>query len=242
MQSAVPHDWSSERSTVGAASAHSLLFTVLGEYVLASGGEVWASTLVRGLGALGVEEPAARQAIARTGSNGWLEPQRVGRRVRWRLTRAGQQLLAAGAERIYGFGGSQNDWDGRWVLLFVDESNGAREKRQRLRTKLAWAGFGYLRAGTWIAAHTEREHEARAVLREFDLTDAVAFVASSGERRGRVRRVDEARPRMAEVPVPRSRPARASLTAPLERRPSAQTVRAKEKRVGAEGATLVRCR
>ena len=181
MGSAVPHDWSSERSTLGAPSARSLLFTVLGEYVLPHGGEAWSAALIRALGALGVEEPAARQAIARTASDGWLEPQRVGRHVRWHLTPAGHRLLAAGAERIYGFGRSQDDWDGNWLLLFVDEGDGARDKRHRLRTRLAWAGFGSLRAGTWIAAHTEREDEARAVLKELDLERAVSFVASSGE-------------------------------------------------------------
>src|SRR5438445_2954520 len=123
MQTAVPHDWSSERSTVGAPSARSLLFTVLGEYVLPHGGEAWAAALIRALGALGVEEAAARQAIARTASDGWLDSERTGRRVRWQLTPSGRQLLTEGAERIYGFGGSQEDWDGRWVLLFVDEDD-----------------------------------------------------------------------------------------------------------------------
>jgi phenylacetic acid degradation operon negative regulatory protein len=157
-----------------------LLFTVLGEFVLPHGGEAWAAALIRALGSLGVEERAARQAIARTASDGWLEAERAGRRVRWRLTAAGRDLLAAGAERIYSFGGSQDDWDGHWVLLFVDEANGAREKRHRLRTRLAWAGFGSLRVGTWIAAHTQAQSEARTVLTELGLSDAVSFVANSG--------------------------------------------------------------
>jgi len=174
MRAAVPHDWSAERSTIGAPSARSLLFTVLGEYVLPHGGEAWSAALIRALGALGVEEAAGRQAIARTASDGWLQPQRVGRRVRWRLTADGHRLLAAGAERIYGFGGSQDDWDGRWVLLFVDEPG------DRLRTRLAWAGFGRLRSGAWIAAHTQAETEARTVLRELGSDGGISFVASSG--------------------------------------------------------------
>jgi phenylacetic acid degradation operon negative regulatory protein len=177
----VPHDWSDRRSA-GAPSARSLLFTVLGEFVLPAGGDVWSGTLIRSLGALGVEEKAARQAIARTAADGWLARTRAGRRVQLQLTDAGRELLETGAGRIYGFGGSQEHWDGRWVLLFVDETNGARDKRHRLRTKLAWAGFGSLRrSGTWIAAHAEREDEARAVLAEFGLRDAVSFVASSGD-------------------------------------------------------------
>jgi len=172
VRAAVPHDWSAERTTLGNPSARSLLFTILGEFVLPHGGEVWASTLIRAFAALGVDEPAARQAIARTAADGWLESKRAGRRVQWRLTSSGHELLATGAERIYGFGGSQEDWDGRWVLLFVDED-------ERLRTRLAWAGFGRLSSGTWIAAHTDREEEARRVLDAAGVR-GVSFVASSG--------------------------------------------------------------
>ena len=173
MRAALPHHWSAERTTIGHPSARSLLFTVLGEYVLPHGGEAWAATLIRALGALGVEEAAARQAIARTASDGWLTSQRTGRRVRWQLSTQGHELLTAGAERIYTFGGSQEEWDGRWVLLFVDEDD-------RVRTRLAWAGFGRLHSDTWIAAHTDREIEARRIL---DTAGAggVSFVASSGE-------------------------------------------------------------
>lgn len=171
----VPHDWSAGRRSAGAPSARSLLFTILGEFVLPSGGEVWAGSAVRGLRSLGVEEKAARQAIARTAADGWLTGERVGRRTLWRLTGACTDLLSAGAERIYSFGESQENWDGRWVLLFVDEANG---ERHHLRTRLAWAGFGPLRSGAWIAAHTEREAEARNALAG---TNAVSFVATSGE-------------------------------------------------------------
>lgn len=171
MRVAVPHDWSAERTTLGHPSARSLLFTVLGEYVLPSGGAAWASTLVRALGALDVEEKATRQAIARTAADGWLQSHRAGRRVRWQLTDAGHGLLASGADRIYGFGGSQEDWDGRFVLLFVDDTN------DKLRTRLAWAGFGQLRPGTWIAAHTDRQDEARALLHG----NGVSLVAQAGE-------------------------------------------------------------
>jgi phenylacetic acid degradation operon negative regulatory protein len=172
MRTAVPHDWSAERTTLGRTSARSLLFTVLGEYVLPCGGQVWASSLVRALGVLEVEEKAARQAIARTAADGWLTSHRLGRRVRWQLTNAGHDLLAAGAERIYGFGGSDEDWDERFVLLFVGEAG------DKLRTRLAWAGFGQLRAGTWIAAHADREAEARSVLAG---VDAISFIASAGQ-------------------------------------------------------------
>ena len=80
-----------------------LLFTVLGEFVLPTGGAAWTSAFIDVLGRLGVEEKAARQALMRTAADGWLAAERVGRRTRWRLTPAGERLLTDGTERIYGF-------------------------------------------------------------------------------------------------------------------------------------------
>lgn len=174
-------DSSLRRRALGVPSARSLLFTILGEYVLPRGGLVWTSTLVQALDVLGVEEKTARQAMARTAADGWLHRERVGRRTRWRLSDAAHQLLREGAERIYSFGGSQEDWDGRWLVLVTDIPDASRDDRHRLRTGLAWAGFGSQRTGVWIAAHIERECEARRVLEGLGLgAAAVSFVATVG--------------------------------------------------------------
>src|SRR5262245_6364456 len=83
----------SRRDTVGAASARSLLLTVLGEFSLPSARPVWTSALVGVMAGPGVEEKAARQALAGTAADGWIEPLRDGRRVRWDLTAPGRRLL-----------------------------------------------------------------------------------------------------------------------------------------------------
>ena len=74
------------RHAAGTESARSLLFTILGELVLPTGGEAWTSAFIDVLGRLGVEEKAARQALMRTAAAGWLEAEKLGRRTRWRLT------------------------------------------------------------------------------------------------------------------------------------------------------------
>ncbi len=66
------------RQELGAASARSLLLTVLGEFVLPDGRPVWTAALIDLLGALDVAEKAARQAIMRTSDSGWIEASRVG--------------------------------------------------------------------------------------------------------------------------------------------------------------------
>src|ERR1700759_1821777 len=91
----------SRRHATGAASARGLLFTLLGEVVLPSGGTAWTSAVIDTLGRLGVEEKPTRQALMRTAADGWLDSERVGRRTRWRLTPAAEELLTDGTEPSY---------------------------------------------------------------------------------------------------------------------------------------------
>ena len=64
------HDGSSRRRSAGTTSARSLLMTILGEFVLPGHAVVWTASLVAAMGALDVEEKAARQAIARAAAEG----------------------------------------------------------------------------------------------------------------------------------------------------------------------------
>jgi phenylacetic acid degradation operon negative regulatory protein len=171
----------SRRRQVGAASARSLLLTILGEFVLPRGGAVWTSTLVTVLGRLGVEEKSARQALARTAAEGWLLSERAGRRVRWSLSAPGRRLLTEGADRIYSFNAALPDWNGEWLLLLVSVPEAQRALRHRLRTRLTWAGFGSPAPGMWLSPHPDREVECDAVLSELGLRGAaMSFRARFG--------------------------------------------------------------
>jgi phenylacetic acid degradation operon negative regulatory protein len=168
----------SRRHAAGAESARGLLFTVLGEFVLPGGGFGWTSAFIEVLGRLGVEEKASRQALMRTGSDGWLTSERVGRRTRWRLTSNAEHLLTEGTERIYSFTGSMQDWDRRWLLVLARVPETERPARHLLRTRLGWAGFGNPSPGIWISGYTDRIGEVEQVLKSagvFD--DAQIFVA-----------------------------------------------------------------
>jgi phenylacetic acid degradation operon negative regulatory protein len=159
-------------------SARSLLLTLLGEFVLSRPGAVWTQTIVGALDQLGVEEKAARQALARTAADGWLTSERVGRSVRWSLTESGRQLLSAGAERIYAFAERRPDWDGTWFIVNVSVPETLRGVRHRLRTRLSWAGFGSPEPGMWIAPSAAHEAEARAIIDELGLGgQAMSFTA-----------------------------------------------------------------
>jgi phenylacetic acid degradation operon negative regulatory protein len=171
----------SRRREVSGGSARSLLTTVLGEYVQQSERPVWTSTLVAALSLFGVEEKAARQALARTAAEGWLKSDRVGRRVRWTLTEPARRLLAEGASRIYAFGSGSHEWDGRWLVVLVSVPETQRDLRHKLRTRLTWAGFGSPTAGVWITPHLSAEADAKLILDELDLSSqAMSYLANYG--------------------------------------------------------------
>ena len=173
---ATPPSTVSRRREIGATSARSLLLTVLGEFVLPSGHPVWTRTLVAALAALGVEEKSARQALARTASDGVLVSARAGRQVRWSLSPEGRRLLDEGAARIYAHGAARPGWDGRWLVLVVSVPEEHRRLRHQLRTRLAWTGLGSPSPGVWVGPDTARADEVRDVLADVGAADAFVVV------------------------------------------------------------------
>lgn len=168
----------SRRHAAGAPSARGLLFTLLGEFVLPGGGTAWTSAVLASFARLGIEEKTTRQALMRTAASGWLDPEKVGRRTRWRLTASAQKMLTEGADRIYSFTGPGESWDGRWLLVYARIPESDRRARHVVQSRLTWAGFGSLGAGLWISPHPDREAEAIGVLREAGVAaDAQVFVA-----------------------------------------------------------------
>ena len=167
------------RRAVGAPAARSVLLTILGEYVLTSPGGVWHETLLRALAAVEVKPHAARQALARSIAAGWLHSERNGRRARANLTEPTAEMLRTGAARIYGFG---RPWAlvGRWLLVTLRVPEQRRDLRHRLRTQLAWAGFGSLGAGVWISPHVGRESELLEMSGTGSAAELLSFHAELG--------------------------------------------------------------
>ena len=165
------------RHAAGTDSARGVLFTVLGELVLPTGGEAWTSAFIDVFGRLGVEEKAARQALMRTAADNWLSSERIGRRTVWRLTPAAERLLRDGTERIFGFTAVAADWDGRWTIVIARTPETERAARHLLRTRLRWAGFGTAMPGVWLSPRSDRGDEVRQILEEARLPDGYLFTA-----------------------------------------------------------------
>jgi phenylacetic acid degradation operon negative regulatory protein len=160
----------SRRREVGSGSARSFLLTVLGEFVHPRGTPVWTATLVAGLAALGIEEKAARQAIARSAADGVLESEKSGRRVSWYITAPGTRLLAEGTRRIYSFLTDTSPWDGNWLILSVAIPETQRQLRHKLRTRLTWLGMGSPSPGIWILPDVGKVEDVAMVIDELQLT------------------------------------------------------------------------
>jgi phenylacetic acid degradation operon negative regulatory protein len=169
------------RLEMGAPSARSLLLTILGEFVFPRGEPVWTATFVEAMAAVGVEEKAARQALARTSAEGLLTPVRVGRRTRWALSASGRTLLDDGTSRIYGFMRERRRWDGRWLILAVTVPETQRQLRHRLRTRLTWAGMGSPAAGLWVVPYADRAPEVARIVAELGIAgNTMSWIGESG--------------------------------------------------------------
>jgi phenylacetic acid degradation operon negative regulatory protein len=156
-----------------------VLLTLLGEYVLPSSKSVWQETLINALCTLDYKTQAARQALARSVTAGWLRTERHGRRSRVHLSAETAAMLSTGAERIYGFG-EPWEWKGQWLLVVLRVPEERREIRHQVRTRLAWAGFGSMGGGLWITPHVEREHELRDMAGDESVAELLSFRAELG--------------------------------------------------------------
>jgi phenylacetic acid degradation operon negative regulatory protein len=167
------------RRSVGAPAARSVLLTLLGEFVLPTPKGVWQETLINALCTLDYKTQAARQALARSVTAGWLRTERHGRRSRVHLSRETAAMLSAGAERIYSFG-EPWEWEGHWLLVVLRVPEERREIRHQVRTRLAWEGFGSLGGGLWISPHVEREGGLRNMTGDESVAELLTFHAEMG--------------------------------------------------------------
>jgi len=168
------------RRSVGPPAARSVLLTLLGEFVLPTPKGVWQETLINALGALDYKSQAARQALARSVTAGWLRTERHGRRSRVYLAPDTATMLSAGAERIYSFG-EPWEWEGHWLLVVLRVPEERREIRHQVRTRLAWEGFGSIGGGLWISPHVEREEGLRDMAGDESVAELLTFQAEMGK-------------------------------------------------------------
>jgi phenylacetic acid degradation operon negative regulatory protein len=142
------------------------VFTLFGDYLLHRPGAVWVGSLIALLEPLGLSEGAARTALSRMSSRGWIVSERRGRNAFYTLTRKGRELLEEGEARIYRPTWDR-PWDGTWCLVHYSIPEQERSLRDSLRLRLSWLGCGSLGNGLWITPH--------------DIVDRVSAIADALE-------------------------------------------------------------
>jgi phenylacetic acid degradation operon negative regulatory protein len=158
-------------------SARSILLTVAGEMLKDSDAGVWTTAFMRVLGGLGVEDHAARQVLSRSAQAGWLERERAGRAVQWRLAPSGRALVRDGVRRSDAYLAATDTWDGDWLVVHVTVPNEQSTTRKRLHGGLHWLGMGNLYPGLWLTPHTERLGDLRELISSLALADSTVAVA-----------------------------------------------------------------
>jgi phenylacetic acid degradation operon negative regulatory protein len=127
------------------------MLMLLGDYVLERDLCVFSGSVIDVFGRLGVSEHATRSTLTRMVNRGLLRRQRHGRRMYFGLTERSVDILRDGRTRIWTAGVVNDDWDGTWTLLGFSLPESWQRQRHDLRSQLAWAGFGPLQGGLWIA-------------------------------------------------------------------------------------------
>jgi phenylacetic acid degradation operon negative regulatory protein len=143
-----------------------LIVTLYGLYAREAGGWLSVSSVIRLLAHCQADEPAVRSAIFRLKRRGLLEPARVDGVAGYGLSAEARAILDEGDRRI--FAGRRATAGDGWLLAVFSVPESERDQRHRLRSRLAWLGFGTVSAGVWIAPG-HLLSETRDVLRRHGL-------------------------------------------------------------------------
>ncbi len=170
-----------KQSAVAPSSPRSqdLVFTLYGDYLLGRDEPVSTGALITLLGGLGLSDTATRTVLSRMARKGWLTVERYGTRSAYGLTRKGRALLESGRERIY-HPSAHEAWDGQWSVVTFSIPESRRRRRDSLRTRLAWLGFGSLSNGVWISPHDVRA-EVRAIATDLKVEKHLELFRGSHE-------------------------------------------------------------
>ncbi|MBG0562730.1 PaaX family transcriptional regulator [Actinoplanes sp. NEAU-A11] len=127
------------------------MLMLFGDFVLDRGVCVFSGSVIDVFARLGVSSHATRSTLTRMVNRGLLRRQRHGRRMYYGLTCRSTAILHDGRARIWQSGAVNDRWDGSWTLLCFSLPESWQRQRHDLRSQLAWAGFGPIQGGLWIA-------------------------------------------------------------------------------------------
>ncbi|HEX7096918.1 MAG TPA: PaaX family transcriptional regulator C-terminal domain-containing protein, partial [Acidimicrobiales bacterium] len=113
-------------------------------------------------------EATARQVMARMVASGWLQHERVGRAVHYRLTERAQRRFAE-ARPLNAHLMRPEPEETEWVLLLVTVPPERQSVRHRLRRRLAAGGWGSVGPSAWLGTSPRCEIGLARTLDELEL-------------------------------------------------------------------------
>jgi phenylacetic acid degradation operon negative regulatory protein len=150
-------------ATARSARLRHLIVTIYGLYARPDGGWLSVAALIRLLGDLQIEEPAARSAISRLKRRGILQPQRYGGSAGYQLSAEALDILREGDARI--FRRQRAALADGWLLAVFSVPEAERHRRHVLRSELARLGFGMVAPGVWITPAHPQDTTAQTLRR-----------------------------------------------------------------------------
>lgn len=163
------HGWIQQFLRAEPPRSKSLMVTVFGDSIAPRSGRLWLGELIGLLRPFQMNERLVRTSTFRLAEEGWLEPQRHGRRSRYSLTNSGLQRIEDAHRRIYS--PPPQRWDGQWTVVILSRAGNNADARGELRRELDWQGFGALAPG--ISVHPCADRGALiAVLDRLELRES----------------------------------------------------------------------
>jgi len=127
------------------------MLMLFGTYALDQRVGLGAAGILDALGRCGVSAHATRSTLSRMVGRDLLHRRPHGRRMHFGLTARATAILLDGRARIRQDSAVNDAWDGTWTLLSFSLPEAMQRERHDLRSRLAWAGFGPVQGGLWIA-------------------------------------------------------------------------------------------
>ncbi len=126
----------------------SLIISVFGDAISPYSKGIWLGELISLMSTLNVNERLVRTSAFRLADEGWLQPERIGRKSFYSLSPSGTSRFESAYKHIYL--APKDNWDGDWTIVVIQRNIEATTERSEVRKELEWNGFALVSNGVFM--------------------------------------------------------------------------------------------